>query len=99
MLSSVPAYAGVELIVVERPFHAHHLAGTIVDSTGFPLSGVSIDICDWPYTPHHFENVPQVVEGDCNENPAHVLASATTDANGRFSFPNLSMRATPVTCT
>jgi hypothetical protein len=45
---ALPARA-IELITIERPFRAHHLAGVIVDSTGATVSGVLIEDCDPTY--------------------------------------------------
>ncbi|HKF46170.1 MAG TPA: hypothetical protein VKB38_02350 [Terracidiphilus sp.] len=93
-LMVVPARAQIALIVDERPFHAHNLAGIVSDITGAALPGVRVDVCDWPYTPLHFESVREVIHGDCNSDPKHVLASTTTGAKGNFSFPKISMRRT-----
>ena len=77
-LIAVSARAQWTLVVIERPLHAHNLAGIVSDSNGAPLPGVRIEVCDRPDTP-------------CNSDPKHVLASTTTDGNGHFSFPKISM--------
>jgi len=43
---ALPAFAGVELLILEKPMQAEKLAGVVVDSTGAPVSGVTIEDCD-----------------------------------------------------
>ncbi|MGA2834302.1 MAG: carboxypeptidase-like regulatory domain-containing protein [Terracidiphilus sp.] len=43
---ALPALAGVELLILEKPMCAEKLAGVVVDSTGAPVSGVTIEDCD-----------------------------------------------------
>lgn len=90
-LTPARALAGVDLIVDERPLHAHHLAGVILDYNGVPLPGVRIEVCDWPYTPLHFESIPETRRGPCDGDPKHVIASTESDSNGHFSFPRLGV--------
>jgi hypothetical protein len=70
---------GIELITYARPFHAHRLAGTVVDRSGASVPGVTVTVCDGVAT-------------SCNADDAHVLASVKTDENGHFAFPNLNLR-------
>jgi hypothetical protein len=96
---ALPAWA-IELITIERPFRAHHLAGVVVDSTGAPVPGVVIEDCIQTFrevrAPGDAE--PPVFEKrmilDCHSEPKHVLASATTDSNGRFKLTDAKMRTT-----
>ena len=93
---SRPARAQMELIEFAHPFHARNLAGGVVDSTGAPVSGVLIEECDVPFTPVQArgssgEPIPEVLHGDCDQYPKHVLASTKTDANGHFAFPQARM--------
>src|SRR5260370_35883043 len=78
-LSSAPqSHAQVELIEVERPCHAHHLAGIVLDPTGEPVAGVRVDVCKPPAT-------SGVLRWDCD--PEQALESTTTDSKGHFEFP------------
>ncbi len=65
---SQPALAGVEVVRISTPFHAHHLEGVVVDPVGEPISGVTVE--------------------DVDETANKVLATVTTDAQGRFAFPH-----------
>jgi hypothetical protein len=42
---ALPALAGVELLILEKPMQAEKLAGVVVDFTGTPVSGVTIEDC------------------------------------------------------
>ena len=93
------ARAQLGLITFDRPFHARNLAGVVVDSTGAAVPGVVVEECDALFTPLQprsptGEAVPGVPEVDCDREPKHVLASATTDANGRFAFQRAKMGTT-----
>ena len=83
-----PARGQLELIVVERPFHAHRLAGIVTATSGAALPGVLVQVCDRAF------KRPEEVSSDCAREPRHVLASATTDQNGRFAFKSLKLRCT-----
>jgi hypothetical protein len=43
LMAAPAAWAGIELIVIERPFHARHLAGVVVDTTGEVVSGAVVE--------------------------------------------------------
>jgi hypothetical protein len=94
LVCAAPASTQTELIVVEKPLRAHQVAGVVVDSTGAPIAGVRIDVCDWAFTPLHFESVPDVRHGPCNQDPKHVMGTAITDSNGHFIVPKVRMRGT-----
>jgi uncharacterized GH25 family protein len=90
--SAQPSRAQYELIEFAYPFHAQKLAGTVVDSTGAPVSGVEVEECDAQFTPIQVkgpngEPVSRVEHGSCDQDSKHVLASTTTDTNGYFAFP------------
>ncbi|MGA2634546.1 MAG: carboxypeptidase-like regulatory domain-containing protein [Terracidiphilus sp.] len=99
LFCAIPAQA-IELIEFEHPFRAHHLAGVVVDSMGSPVAGVVIEDCVQTFrqirVPGDAE--PPVSEKsmilDCHFEPKHALASATTDANGLFVFPDTKMGTT-----
>jgi hypothetical protein len=46
LVFALPARAGVELLILEKPMQAEKLAGVVVDSTGAPVSGVTIEDCN-----------------------------------------------------
>jgi hypothetical protein len=81
MLMSPILARGQELVPYAHPFHAHHLAGVVLDWSGAPVSGVTVEVSDRPFMPSNGE-------------ASHVLASAKTDKNGHFAFPNLNLRTT-----
>lgn len=89
--------AQLELITFDRPFQARNLAGVVVDSTGAPVAGVAIEDCVQTFrqvrAPGDAE--PPVFEKamilDCHSESEHVLASTTTDSEGRFRFPHAKM--------
>lgn len=85
LAAPLAASAQMELIVYEKPFHSRHLAGIVADSTGAPLPDVKVELCARPAgdgkTPREI-----ALTGNCGEDPTKVLGSATTDANGHFSF-------------
>ena len=82
LASSRFACAQLELIIVERPFHARHLAGIVSDSTGAPIGGVQVKICRG--------QIVAPVRGGCDQDPANILAATTTDVRGRFGFPKVA---------
>jgi Carboxypeptidase regulatory-like domain len=43
LASSLPSPAQYELITIERPFHSRDLAGAVVDITGAPVPGATIE--------------------------------------------------------
>jgi hypothetical protein len=87
-----PARA-IELITFSSPFHAHEFAGVVVDQTGAPVSGVVIEDCvqtfgqQWTSIHEKKAILDEPMLLDCHSEPKHVLASTTTDSNGRFKFP------------
>jgi hypothetical protein len=94
------ALAQYELIMIERPFQARHLAGVVVDSTGAPVAGVVIEDCVQTFrkvrAPGDTET-PVFEERmilDCHFESKHVLASTRTDSEGRFKFPHATMGST-----
>ena len=97
---ALPARAGIELITFAHPFRTHHLAGVVVDATGAPVPGVVIEDCVQTFrqvrAPGDAE--PPVFEEamvlDCHSEPKHILASTTTDSNGRFKLPHAKMGST-----
>jgi uncharacterized GH25 family protein len=89
---ALPARA-IELISIANPFHAHKLAGVVVDDTGTPVPGVVVDECAAIFITRHAwngfgEQVSDEQDTDCNLEPKHILSSTITDANGRFAFPH-----------
>jgi len=89
---SPPAWGGIELITIKHSFHAHNLAGVVVDASGAPVAGVLVEECDASFSPRMVkdsagEPVPELMLWDCDRDPKRVMASTTTDANGSFSFP------------
>jgi|ERR1039458_2888683 hypothetical protein len=88
---------GYALISFAYPFHAHELAGVVVDSTGAPVPGVEIDDCVQTFrqvrAPGDAEQpiFEQSMILDCHFEPKHFLASTTTDSKGRFRFPHTKM--------
>jgi hypothetical protein len=96
----MPARAGIDLITFAHPFHAQNLAGIVVDSTGAPVPGVVIEDCVQTFRQvrgsDHSE--PPVFEEamilDCHSEPKHVLASTTSDSEGRFKLPHAKMGTT-----
>jgi hypothetical protein len=96
---AIPAWAGYELIEFVHPFRAHHLVGFVVDVRGTPVPGVLIEDCVQTFKEVRASDAePPVFEErmllDCHFEPKHVLASATTDAKGRFIFPHTKMGTT-----
>jgi hypothetical protein len=92
MAFAPPAWGGIELVIIERPFHAHNLAGVVVDPSGAPIPGVVVEECDASFSPRPLNDPaekpsPITVLWDCDRDPKHVIASEKTDANGHFSFP------------
>jgi hypothetical protein len=85
-----PAWGGIELINIVRPFHAHNLAGVVADQSGAPMPGVLVEECDASFSPLPDEpagkSAPVVMLWDCDRDPKHVMSSTKTDANGHFSF-------------
>jgi hypothetical protein len=95
---ALPAWGGIELITIERPFHARSLAGFVIDATGAPIPGVVVEECDASFSPRPIidsagKPVPRVMLRDCDQDPKHILASTTTDANGHFAFPEAKKAA------
>jgi hypothetical protein len=43
---ALPAKAVYEIVVVQRPFRTHSLAGVVVDPSGAILPGATVDDCD-----------------------------------------------------
>jgi hypothetical protein len=91
---------GYALISFAYPFHAHELAGVVVDDTGAPVPGVVIDDCVQTFrqvrAPGDAET-PVFEEKmilDCHFELKHVLASTTTDSKGRFRLPHTKMGTT-----
>jgi hypothetical protein len=81
-----------DLVIIERPFRAHILAGVVVDTAGSPVSGVLVQECDASFSPRPLLDpaeklTPMTMLWDCRRDPKHVIASTKTDANGRFLFP------------
>jgi hypothetical protein len=97
---AIPAWAGYELIEIVRPLRAHHLAGLVVDLRGAPVPGALIEDCVQTFGQVRLpgDAEPPVFEKDisldCHLEPKHVLASATTDADGHFMFPHTKMGTT-----
>jgi hypothetical protein len=94
-----PAVAQYELVTYDRPFVARSLAGIVVDYSGAPVPGAVVEECDVPFTPVPLrgptgEQTSGVAEGDCDQDPRHVLASRTTDEGGRFVFPRAKRGST-----
>lgn len=88
---NVPANAQLELVVIEKPFTAHSLSGTVSDPTGSPVAGAVIEECDAPFTPIEAKD-PQgrptgtVLHGDCTRNPSRIDSSTVTDLKGHFTI-------------
>jgi hypothetical protein len=97
---ALPAQAEYQLIEFAYPFHAHELAGVVVDQTGMPVSGVVIEDCVQTFRQVRASSdaeTPVFEERmilDCHVEPKHVLASTTTDSKGRFKFPQPKMGTT-----
>jgi hypothetical protein len=97
---ALPARAGIDLITFAHPFHAQYLTGIVVDSTGAPVPGVVIEDCVQTFIQARasIESETPVFEKrmilDCHFEPKHVLASTTSDSNGRFKFPHAKMGTT-----
>ena len=100
LVFALPVRAQVELIEFAHPFHAQNLAGVVVGSTGAIVPGVVVKDCV-----QTFRQVRASVESqtpvfekrmilDCHSEPKHVLASTTSDSNGRFRFPHTKMGTT-----
>jgi len=92
---ALPAWGGIDLITIERPYHARSLAGFVVDQSGAPISGVVVEECDASFSPRPVSDLaekptPVTMLWDCERDPKHVLASTKTDANGHFAFPGAS---------
>jgi hypothetical protein len=94
------ARAQVALIEFAHPFHARHLAGVVVDSTGAPVSGVVVEDCVQTFIQARasVEADTSIFEKrmilDCHSEPEHILASTKTDAHGYFEFPRSKMGTT-----
>ena len=90
----------IELITIEHPFRVQHLAGVVVDTTGAPVPGVVIVDCVQSFRQVRASGDAEtpVFEKrmilDCQVEPKHVLASTTTDSQGRFNFPHTKMENT-----
>jgi hypothetical protein len=88
----LPARAN-QLIAITDPFHAHELAGVIVDRTGALVPGVMIEDCvqtfgqQWTSIHEKKTVLDEPMLLDCHSEPKHVLASTTTDSKGHFKFP------------
>jgi len=92
LLCTPAAWAGIELIVIEKPFHARHLSGVVVDAGGAAIPGVLVEECDTSFSPLPAngpiaQSAPMEMLWDCDRDPRHILASTTTDANVYFAFP------------
>ena len=93
-LSAASAWAGLELIVIDKPFHARHLSGIVVDQSGAPISGALVAVCE-PTSAQVRTATPAEKEWRlCDNQPEHTLASATTDRNGHFEFKQIGLRHT-----
>jgi hypothetical protein len=91
---SPAAWAGVELILIERPFHARHLAGVVLDQTGAPISGVLVEVCEPFLAQVRTQTSMEMEQGDCATHPEHALGSTKTDTNGHFAFNQLGLSRT-----
>jgi hypothetical protein len=96
-----PSSRATELITFSGPFHAHELAGVVVDNvTGEPVPGVLIEDCvqtfgrQWTSIHENKFVLDEPTLLDCHSEPKHVLASATTDSKGHFKFPRAKMGTT-----
>jgi hypothetical protein len=90
---ALPARAGVELITFAYPFHAHELAGVVVDQIGAPVPGVVVEECaakliSLPTWNSAGKQLPDQLDTDCDRESKHILGTTITDANGRFAFPH-----------
>jgi hypothetical protein len=91
-ICALPAWA-IELITYANPFHARELSGIVVDQMGVPVAGVVIEDCiqtfgrQWTSVHEKKSAVDEPMLLDCHTEPKHILASTTTDAEGRFKFP------------
>jgi hypothetical protein len=89
--------AQLDLITFNRPFQTRNLTGVVVDSMGAPVAGVVIEDCVQTFRQVRASGdaEPPVFEKamilDCHFEPKHVLASTTTDSEGRFRFPHAKM--------
>jgi hypothetical protein len=43
---ALAANAEYQIVEIERPFRAHHLAGVVVDPSGATVAGAMVDDCD-----------------------------------------------------
>jgi hypothetical protein len=89
---ALPVNAQLELIMIERPFHARALSGVVVDPSGAPIPGVVVEECDASFSPRPLSDPgekpsPMTMLWDCDRDSKHIVATVTTDANGRFAFP------------
>jgi hypothetical protein len=80
-------------ITIEKPFVARRLSGIVVDPSGAPVSRVVVEQCDELFSPLQVksetgEPLPEILHGECDRGPGHIVASTTTDEGGRFAFPN-----------
>jgi hypothetical protein len=97
---ALPARAQMALIEFAHPFSARNLAGVVVDSTGATVSGVVIEDCVQTFIQARasVEAETPIFEKrmilDCHSKPEHILASTTTDSNGRFKLTHAKMGST-----
>jgi hypothetical protein len=87
----------IELITIGGSLHAREFAGVVVDQMGAPVAGVLIEDCiqtfgqRWTDIHEKKTTLDEPMLLDCNTEPKHILASATTDSKGRFKFPKTKM--------
>jgi hypothetical protein len=96
LASALPSFA-LELIVIENPFTARSLSGTVVDSTGAPVPGAVVEECEMQFSPIDSKGANgkptgEVLHGDCAEGP--ITATTETSANGHFSLPRMNQGKT-----
>lgn len=46
LLMARDVHAVYETVTIEKPFHARSVSGVVVDPSGAPVSGVTVDDCD-----------------------------------------------------
>ncbi|HUB52505.1 MAG TPA: carboxypeptidase-like regulatory domain-containing protein [Terracidiphilus sp.] len=94
LASAVLAHTQLELIVIEKPFNARGLSGTVVDANGAQIPGAVVEECDAPFTPIEAKNgqgapTGEILHGDCTRAPNRVISSTVTNLKGRFTLQSV----------